>query len=398
MSGSAWRGGRRRQRLATYLLAVGALAAVPAAAARTAGVAAVPSPASVDLLGVSCASAGGCVAVGEVVDPTSTAGLVERWNGTGWVSAAIVRVPSFPFVILEGVSCVRGGRCFAAGYAQNRTGSHAVLAVGAGARWSLMRGAAAGSSAALLGIACAGPDRCLAVGRRTDALGNERPLAELWNGGTWSLSAPAQVRGAVWSRLTAVACPSVSRCAVTGTYQAALAAGPGAASMAEWWQGGHWRATPVAAPLTGVACPTASTCLALGESRSGAGRADPVLVRSSGGGWTTVGDRTRPRAADAGVAALACPSADACLAVGARAVGSRGNEAPSSERWDGARWTVLPMPGPVGSDDVLVGVSCSATSRCVAVGTYQRGAREQGLTELWDGRSWAWGSVSARPG
>ena len=65
-----------------------------------------------------------------------------------------------------------------------------------------------------------------------------------------------------------------------------------------------------------------------------------------------------------------------------------------AERWDGARWSVVPSqtpPSPVTLTS-LHAVSCVNTRFCMAVGLYSDmapdGPANEGLVETWDGRTW----------
>src|SRR5204862_347064 len=54
--------------------------------------------------------------------------------------------------------------------------------------------------------------------------------------------------------------------------------------------------------------------------------------------------------------------------------------------WDGSSWSVQPTPNPMGgSNSELVGVSCTSSSACTAVGNSSSGT----LAEVWDGSSWS---------
>lgn len=378
MAWAASAGGGTLAALAAWSLLSSAAADVPAPAA---------SAVSTELLGISCPDTTHCVAVGEAAGPSSSVGLVEEGNGARWSIAATVRVPGYPFVVLRGIACVGAARCVAVGYAQSRIGTHALLVAGGRRRWARLRGAAAGSAAQLVAVSCATAASCLAVGSRQGAQGTEEPLAERWDGRSWSLAPPLGGPAAVLSQLDGVACPAPSRCAATGSGPPA-GAGLAPTAAAAWWRGGRWRITPVGPALSGVACPSASLCLALGQSPGGSGAPRPVMVRSSGGGWSVV--RGAPGSAPVmlGPGTLACPTPRVCVAAGARPVGSAGNETPSAARWSGGRWTAMRLPGPAGPDDALRAIACPTPAVCVAVGLYQRGPVEAGLVERWSGGAW----------
>jgi hypothetical protein len=62
---------------------------------------------------------------------------------------------------------------------------------------------------------------------------------------------------------------------------------------------------------------------------------------------------------------------------------------PLIEHWDGATWTQVPSPNPVGTQDSLNAVSFDSPSDGWATGTYQNAAGlSVGLTQHWNGTSW----------
>jgi hypothetical protein len=144
--------------------------------------------------------------------------------------------------------------------------------------------------------------------------------------------------------------------------------------IAERWNGKIWRTMDIQHPggidwstPIDVACAGASSCIAVGSRKS-------VAVT-----WQLVG-RTlelRPAAAEpgpgAGLASVACPSANRCTAVGFENTLHSYRKRPLIERWNGTRWNRL-APIPTGahripSDSYLLGVDCTRPRTCVAVGT-----------------------------
>lgn len=80
-----------------------------------------------------------------------------------------------------------------------------------------------------------------------------------------------------------------------------------------------------------------------------------------------------PRLVSAAVlSSVSCPSPRACVAVG-YAVNAAGAPEPLAERWNGARWSIQPVPAPRGvTSSFLFGVSCATARRCTAVGSATR--------------------------
>ena len=82
-----------------------------------------------------------------------------------------------------------------------------------------------------------------------------------------------------------------------------------------------------------------------------------------------------------------------CTAVGS--YGSVGGTATLAWAWNGTGWTLGTTPNPTGASySALDGVSCTTTSACTAVGTFNNGpphvnsAYSFTLAERWNGRTW----------
>jgi hypothetical protein len=60
-----------------------------------------------------------------------------------------------------------------------------------------------------------------------------------------------------------------------------------------------------------------------------------------------------------------------------------------AETWHGGRWAIQPLPG-AASSTFLLGVSCTTSRACVAVGNYG--------TEIWNGTSWRFMPMATPPG
>jgi hypothetical protein len=100
-----------------------AQAGSPSAASPSWKVQATPSPSAAlyaQLSGVSCASAGNCIAVGSYnIYGGDSVPLAERWDGTVWALQNTHRPPGASadnsFSDLAGVSCVSAYNCTAVG-------------------------------------------------------------------------------------------------------------------------------------------------------------------------------------------------------------------------------------------------------------------------------------------
>jgi hypothetical protein len=103
-----------------------------------------------------------------------------------------------------------------------------------------------------------------------------------------------------------------------------------------------------------------------------------------------------PRTPTGTLAAISCPSAGWCMAVGSY-LGTQAIQRPLAERWNGTSWQAL-SPATAGGSTLgtsLLGVSCTSRTSCVAVGSsvvFGHPARYQFMTqafaERWNGTTW----------
>lgn len=190
-----------------------------------------PNPA---LEAVACASATFCVAVGETAGQgfyvRNARALVEAWNGVSW---AIQPTPagSVPGSGLSGVSCVSSSFCIAVGTTFASSGPYPVGVVWDGSSWREVKIPAARYHSELSAISCVAVIECTGVGRYSInriGVSEQRPLAERWNGHSWTIDRPPaeldRYRGKLYANntwLTAVSCLSQSLCLATGDAQRA---------------------------------------------------------------------------------------------------------------------------------------------------------------------------------
>lgn len=127
-----------------------------------------------------------------------------------------------------------------------------------------------------------------------------------------------------------------------------------------------------------------------------------VPAASASSGWTIQPTPTPPDGGALALAAVSCPSAASCTAVGSYATGSSASpQLTLADYWDGSTWTIQDTPNPPGAyDPTLTGVSCSSAASCTAVGSYQpsQGAYTLPFAEHWDGSTWTVQTMPSPPG
>jgi hypothetical protein len=150
--------------------------------------------------------------------------------------------------------------------------------------------------------------------------------------------------------------------------------------------------------LAAVACPGAGRCVAVGSSATSAGTS--ALAQSwNGSTWSTQHVPMPAGGTHSALAAVSCSSAGACTAVGSY-TNNLGNQATLAERWNGTAWSVQPTPvPPTATRSLLTGVSCGSATSCVAVGGYEAGPNvKDRLVYSWNGTRWALMEANTPPG
>jgi hypothetical protein len=233
---------------------------------------------------------------------------------------------------------------------------------------------------------------CLAVGVADITQG--LLLAERWNGRRWTVTHPALPAGANSGGLTGVSCSSPRACTAVG--DAYIPSTQSVVPLAERWNGQSWARQPMPSaggdgiPLAAVSCPAADSCTAVGQD--GSTHFD-LAEQWNGRRWAI---QPTPQVGTTGSAlnGVSCLSSSVCTAVGSYSgpppgQGQEGS-APLALRWNGAKWAVQPTPGNANEGDIsgLAGVSCLTASACTAVGLASD-ATNYPLALRWNGTRWA---------
>jgi hypothetical protein len=324
----------RRLILVACVAAVAALGGAQAAAASGWAIQPVDPPSGGGLFnGVSCPSAQACVAVGRTNGP-----LAEAWNGTSWKLASVPTPAGSVGSELDGVSCASARNCEAVGF--NNLPS-------------------------------------------TGPVVNGDPLAEHWNGTSWSVqSVPVPTGAPNYTTFFGVSCPSERFCVAVGAF-GALAT----------WNGAAW-STQIINPdedLDGVSCSSPTACTAVGEyGFLTSGLVGPVVLRFNGTSWST---QSTPD--NSSFQAVSCPTATACTATGV--IGKLGSGYINvAEHWNGTTWSIQRGPTLPNLYQVnLGGVSCASATSCTAAGWYAKSGDDAfPLVEGWNRSTW---SVQSTP-
>ena len=332
---------------------------------------------------ISCVSPSDCTAVGS----SASAPLAAVWNGTTWKLYHPPSPSGSISAVLDAVSCLpetSGAYCLAVGsYTQGVAPAVFPLAeLWDGTKWTpkesgIDPGTRDGS---LSGVSCVSPSYCMAVGY----LG-VFPIGEVWNAPVWTVEPRPPVPGSsVSAQLSAVWCSAVNICLAVGYNYTSVLYFP----MAEMWNGTTWTRYRPPSPsgsawghLDGLTCTSKSACTAVGFYLTSSGAQLPLADSWNGTTWAM------QAAADPGggeiesqLSGVSCTAAAACTAVGYYQDAS-GTDMTLVEALTGTTWTVEGSPNPAGSNaSFLTGVSCSG-SVCFASGDYSEQGVEQLLAE-----------------
>ena len=339
------------------------------------------------LSGVSCASKNACMAVGT----SHAAGysmFAEQWDGLSWTLEQLPPLPAASEMgELSGVACVTKNACMAVGYIQEGSGSTLPLAeFWDGTSWTAQTAPPvpkSSTSSVLSAVSCASKVACVAVGSSdVSPAGDYVTLAEAWNGATWSIEVTHNPAKA--SQLLAVSCTSSAACTAVGSWQRPPPMGPrsGSKVLVEAWDGTDWvvqEAPPLSSSpygqLSGVDCTSGSACIAVGYSGL-PGAAAPMADFWDGTAWTAQAAPGVSGAQATQLYAVSCGSASVCTTVGAGVFAS--STQTLVEAWDGSTWAAEPTPDP--SVNSLSAISCTAPASCTAGGYSYRASDDSYAT------------------
>ncbi|WP_445148888.1 hypothetical protein [Baekduia sp. Peel2402] len=222
-----------------------------------------------DLYRVACPSSTLCFAAGYYNNGTDDLPLMEVWNGTSWSIQSLSLPVDTHAGKLAGITCTSASSCWSVGFIETDGQPRKALAISwDGSSWTTGSAAipAGAVGSALSGVACPSASNCQAVGIYNDSSSVQRPLAESWNGTSWSLqSFPTPGGGATDPQLFDLSCSGTSACETVGWTTVSGTTQP----LVAGWNGSTWALQSVPRPhgtsdalLAGISCP--STCLSVG--------------------------------------------------------------------------------------------------------------------------------------
>jgi hypothetical protein len=273
------------------------------------------------LVSLSCTSPADCMAVGYHSRPV-TGGehlLTERWNGTNWALQYAPEPTGATESEMWGVSCASPGDCMAVGQYQPAGGGVLPLVEHwNGTNWIVQTVPFVQyATGELVGVSCPTVTDCFAVGAYGTFNQNTSLFAEHWNGSQWAFELVPRPRGESFA-LNAVSCLRGENCVAVGTASTA----EGTTSIVERASGGAWAlqqdAVPANAQLHGVSCPSLRSCTAVGLAYP-----DPTTVHTglaehwNGTTWARQAlPEPQPDTKGVSLGGISCLPTGACTAVG----------------------------------------------------------------------------------
>jgi hypothetical protein len=172
------------------------------------------------LTSVSCTSATFCAAGGWVNVSGSEQPLAQFWNGTAWTLASMPNPPGDQDGVLLGVSCANASFCVAVGEYSTQSGGPALIEMWNGSVWTQSTAPLPASGALvdyLYSVTCQSAASCVAAGDSTID-GTQWPtLVETWNGATWTVNQSPATGATDTDNIYGVSCAGAACVAVGET-------------------------------------------------------------------------------------------------------------------------------------------------------------------------------------
>ncbi|WP_375491949.1 hypothetical protein [uncultured Jatrophihabitans sp.] len=340
--------------------------------------------------GVSCATSTHCVAAGATgghnpgIFPPDSA-VAFTLDGGVVTAEKLPKTAAGGAPYLTAVSCTSTTDCVAVGYTSSQYNDSSVPLVEtlSGGHWSASSLPAVGGSAQtqLQAVSCTTATSCIAVGHRFDSDDEVQPglpIVEQLSGSTWTARTLDVPSGYSAAQLESISCAAAGSCVAVGTaYQDGSGYQPGN-GLVERLSGSTWTPQTLSdeSYLFGVSCPAgATTCEAVGKNSAGA---LAVTVDAQ-----DVREQTLPSVYGRGrnsLIAVSCVAVGECTAVGLDNGGAYedGTDTPLAQTLHAGSWSADHPPLGTLEHGYLVGVSCTSTIRCVALGSGSPSTNDSG--------------------
>ena len=265
----------------------------------------------------------------------------------------------------------------------------------AGAGWTIQPSPnpAGAPLSSLLSVSCSDDGTCMAVGSYSPPGGGIAPLAEYFDGTSWTVQIPVSPGGTT-AFLSSVSCPTPKLCMAVGY----VVSGSTVKPLVEESDTATWKILPTPQPpdsfwaiLTSVSS-TDQDCIAVGGfiKNGPDSQEQPLSEQWRGGTWSLVSTLNPHSENGSGLDAVTCVRFEHCEAVGSY-VFADVVENVFAFGWNGTKWAFQPQVNPTGEEvNEDRAVACMGSSGCTSVGTWvDNQGRIRALAEGWDTTSWA---------
>lgn len=313
-------------------------------------------------------------------------------HALGWASQSLSPPVGADHAWLYGVSCTSTSFCMAVGGHQFPEGP------GDDGNWYKWNGTTWSSASTfgteegvIRGVSCTSTSFCVAVGKYLNKEFKEITVALHWNGLKWSI---VSTPNGVEPLLTSVSCTATNACTAVGWVSGSET--EEYETLALRWNGTAWvkQTTPnpgtVRDFLNGVSCTSSTHCVAVGSqsSTSGGSTFSTLAMTWNGTTWATQSTPNPTGALSANINAVSCTSSTACTAVGSYQASN--GPLPFAMRWNGTSWSLQSVKLPAETNfGWLYNVSCPSSTFCMAAGAYEKiGQGIFSMAQKWNGVSW----------
>jgi RHS repeat-associated protein len=311
----------------------------------------------------------------------------------GWNGGVLTTLPTPSGQVdetLAGVSCTTDTACVAVG---NDGGPVAQTLSGSAWTATSLPIPSNGYLPQMTGVSCAAATACIAVGYIDASSTTYTPIAEVLSGTTWTVINLPLPSGWTSGQLKGISCTAAVACHAVGY-------GEGSTAFADTLSGSTWTAVALPWPfgtdagiadLQAISCAAATACVAVGAATDNTIGVTYAFAETLSGSTWTVTDLPYRGGTNGDVTGVSCTASTVCVAVGYAYSNNSASYTPFTEVLSGATWTATNPPLPTGwTSATLSGVSCSAATACVAVGLSgsETGGTNTGFAETLSGSTW----------
>lgn len=331
-----------------------------------------------NLYDISCdpSATNPCVSVGKQETSGKSAPYAQAWNGTAWsnISAAVPEgATAGELQSVECFSFIGFFGCYGAGSYTSSGVTKSLILSGSNTGLSTVQttpNPEGASETAFKGISCRTLSACVAVGYSVKS-GKKTIFAARYAESKWSTQSIPEPEGAISSELHGVDCPTTTFCVAVGSY---TVSGGSIWAMSATWNGTSWTLSSVSKPagsirtvLLDASCSSESACAAVGIYRDSGGLQTSLVERWNGTSWSFQSSANPVGSTNTVFQGVSCVASSPCVAVGDW---NNGTWQPMAQEWNGSAWTLDTTPNPAGATETIIeGVACRTTG-CLSSGWY----------------------------